>query len=200
MVFQRSNADPSLFLIAAQEKLTGVSELVGTMGLYVDDFLLAGTMTVSREALEQIRKEWKTSAPEFCGPGCGDGFLKFLGLQIWYRNGAFFLSQEDFVWDLLHRRGYQIDESGKGSHLPMVKETPGEEEEVAILSLRAAQGAVGEFLWVAINTIARPDLADFHLQSSNIDCPCYHCIILTFHRPNEGIRPPLMQVSSYIAL
>ena len=37
------------------------------------------------------------------------------------------------------------------------KETPGEEEEVDIPSLRAAQGAVGEFLWVAIKT--RPDLA-----------------------------------------
>ena len=45
---------------------------------------MAGTMTVLREALEQIRKEWKTSEPEFCGPGCGDGFLKFLGVQIWY--------------------------------------------------------------------------------------------------------------------
>ena len=59
--------------------------------------------------------------------------------------------------DLLNRRGYQIDETGKGSNLPMVKETPGEEEEVDIPSLRAAQGAVGEFLWVAIKT--RPDLA-----------------------------------------
>ena len=48
--------------------------------------------------------------------------------------------------DLLNRRGYQIDESGKGSNLPMIKETPGEEEEVDIPSLRAAQGAVGEFL------------------------------------------------------
>ena len=116
------------------------------MGLYGDDFLLAGTMTVIREALEQIRKEWKTSEPEFCGPGCGDGFLKYFGAQIWYRNGAFLLNQEDFVQDLLHRRGCQIDESGKGSHLPTVKETPGEEEEVDIPSLRAAQGAVGEFL------------------------------------------------------
>ena len=118
---------------------------------------MAGTMTVLREALEQIRKEWKTSEPEFCGPGCGDGFLKFLGVQIWYRNGSFFLNQEDFVRDLLNRRGYQIDETGKGSNLPMVKETPGEEEEVDIPSLRAAQGAVGEFFWVAIKT--RPDLA-----------------------------------------
>ena len=157
MSFQRSNADPSLFLIMAQEKLEGAGKLVGTMGLYVDDFLMAGTMTVLREALEQIRKEWKTSEPEFCGPGCGDGFLKFLGVQIWYRNGSFFLNQEDFVRDLLNRRGYQIDETGKGSNLPMVKEIPGEEEEVDIPSLRAAQGAVGEFLWVAIKT--RPDLA-----------------------------------------
>ena len=124
MSFQRSNADPSLFLIMAQEKPEGASKLVGTMGLYVDDFLMAGTMTVLREALEQIRKEWKTSEPEFCGPGCGDGFLKFLGVQIWYRNGSFFLNQEDFVRDLLNRRGYQIDETGKGSNLPMVKETP----------------------------------------------------------------------------
>ena len=38
MSFQRSNADPSLFLIMAQEKPEGASKLVGTMGLYVDDF------------------------------------------------------------------------------------------------------------------------------------------------------------------
>ena len=63
MSFQRSNADPSLFLIMAQEKPEGASKLVGTMGLYVDDFLMAGTMTVLREALEQIRKEWKLLNP-----------------------------------------------------------------------------------------------------------------------------------------
>ena len=82
MSFQRSKADPSLFLAMAQEKLKSVSELVGTMGLDVDDFLLAGNM----------RKEWKMSEPEFCGPGCADGFLKFLGVQIWYRNGTSFLN------------------------------------------------------------------------------------------------------------
>ena len=39
MSCQRSNADPSLFLIMAQEKLEGSSKFVGTMGLYVDNSL-----------------------------------------------------------------------------------------------------------------------------------------------------------------
>ena len=48
MSFQRSNADPSLFLIMAQEKPEGASKLVGTMGLYVGDFLMAGPDLVSK--------------------------------------------------------------------------------------------------------------------------------------------------------
>ena len=62
MKFQRSNADPSLFLIMAQEKPEGASELVGTMGLYVDDFLFGrehdsdpGSTGADQEGVENLR-------------------------------------------------------------------------------------------------------------------------------------------------
>ena len=71
---------------------------------------------------KQIRKEWKTSEPEFCGRGHDDKPLKFLGIQIFWDDGAYYLNQEDFVRDLLQRRGFTADAGGIGGVGPMSKE------------------------------------------------------------------------------
>ena len=62
MSFQRSNADPSLFLIMAQEKPEGASKLVGTMGLHVN----GGEPALGTSLLNALPVTAKTGcAPEF---------------------------------------------------------------------------------------------------------------------------------------
>ncbi|CAE7232618.1 GIP [Symbiodinium sp. CCMP2592] len=131
--------DPSLYLLIATDS-DGKESVKGTLGLYVDDFLLAGSMSIITDAIQQIRAEWKTSEPEFCGRGHDDKPLKFLGIQIFWNDGAYYLNQEDFVRDLLQRRGFKADAGGIGGAGPMSKEAPPDEpEEVSVEALRKAQ-------------------------------------------------------------
>ena len=170
MRFKKSEVDPSLYLIIATDA-EGNETVKGSLGLYVDDFLLAGSMSTIVDAIQQIRKEWKTSEPEFCGRGHDDKPLKFLGIQIFWDDGAYYLNQEDFVRDLLQRRGFTADAGGIGGVGPMSKETPPEEpEEVSVEALRKAQTAVGELLWLALKS--RPDLA-FCTSQLSVWCTRY---------------------------
>ena len=125
--FKKSEADPSLYLIVATDE-TGAEFVKGSVGLYVDDFLFAGSMVTVLDAMQQVRKEWKTSEPERVGPGCEEKALKFLGIQIRYSDGAYYVTQEDFVKDLLQRRGFRVEASVGGAG-PMSKESPPEEPE-----------------------------------------------------------------------
>ena len=122
MCFKKSEADPSLYLIVATDE-AGAEFVKGSVGLYVDDFLFAGSMVTVLDATQQVRKEWKTSEPELVGPGREEKALTFLGIQIRYSDGAYYLTQEDFVKDLLQRRGFEVEASVGGAG-PMSKESP----------------------------------------------------------------------------
>ncbi|CAE7751749.1 RE2 [Symbiodinium sp. CCMP2592] len=170
MRFKKSEVDPSLYLLIATDS-DGKESVKGTLGLYVDDFLLAGSMSIITDAIQQIRAEWKTSEPEFCGRGHDDKPLKFLGIQIFWNDGAYYLNQEDFVRDLLQRRGFKADAGGIGGAGPMSKEAPPDEpEEVSVEALRKAQAAVGELLWLALKS--RADLA-FCTSQLSVWCTRY---------------------------
>ncbi|CAE7765938.1 RE2 [Symbiodinium sp. CCMP2592] len=146
MRFKKSEVDPSLYLLIATDS-DGKESVKGTLGLYVDDFLLAGSMSIITDAIQQIRAEWKTSEPEFCGRGHDDKPLKFLGIQIFWNDG------------------------GIGGAGPMSKEAPPDEpEEVSVEALRKAQAAVGELLWLALKS--RADLA-FCTSQLSVWCTRY---------------------------
>ncbi|CAE6959946.1 GIP, partial [Symbiodinium sp. KB8] len=164
------DVDPSLYLIIATDP-EGKDTVKGTLGLYVDDFLLAGSMSIITDAIQQIRSEWKTSEPEFCGSGHDGRPLKFLGIQIFWNDGAYYLNQEDFVRDLLQRRGFHADAGGLGGAGPMSNEAPPDEpQEISVEALRSAQAAVGELLWLALK--CRADLA-FCARPLSVWCARY---------------------------
>ena len=90
---EESDANPSLFLIKSRQ--ADCTEILkGTLGLYVDDFLVAGKLSTVQVAMESIMREWKTSEPEFVGPNFEGKMLTFLGIQIQYADGAYCLTQD----------------------------------------------------------------------------------------------------------
>jgi hypothetical protein len=87
MGFQQSEADPNLYFLAGEAPLILV--------LYVDDLFL------TRD--EQLIADYKANlATEFEMKDVGLMHY-FLGLEVWQTDGSFFLGQEKYVVEILHR-------------------------------------------------------------------------------------------------
>ena len=150
----------------------------------MDDFIFASSRAILEAALQAVRAEWKASEPEWCGPGFEGSVLKYLGIQVSFDRDGYVLSQEDLIWDILAKRGFEISREGIGSCGPMSKEVlPEEAESVDGVTLRAAQAAVGELLWLAIKT--RPDIAYI---TSRLSLLCSRCPNFVCRKADEVYR------------
>ena len=111
---------------------------------------VVGEHDVVNSLLERIQQEWKCSSPEFVAEG---SYVKFCGFELTKKGDQFVLSQQSYAQDLLDRHPGLTCRS---TPFPgVLDEEP--ETEVRIQDVRAAQGIVGELLWLSCRT--RPDFS-----------------------------------------
>ena len=123
---------------------------LGFLALYVDDMAVVGEPKVVESLLNRIQVEWKCSAPEVVKEG---SWIKFCGFELSKRGDELLLGQKSYAQDLISRHPGVIC---KSMPFPgVLDEEP--EGEVSIQDVRAAQGIVGELLWLSCRT--RPDLS-----------------------------------------
>ena len=149
--------DQNLWGIYVRKGDTEVCE--GQAAFYVDDILMGGPRHVCDSVLDQIRRIWATSTPEFVEEGRP---MKFLGMEIEKTStGEFLLHQRCYTQELLNRHQVVI----KGSALRLPEE--GENEECPRMEdVRAAQAVTGELQWLANKT--RPDIAVYVSKMSSL--------------------------------
>ena len=120
-------------------------EALGFLALYVDDMAVVGELDMVNTLLERIQQEWKCSNPEFVVEGA---YVKFCGFELFKRGDQFILSQQSYAQDLLDRHP---GVAYRSTPFPgALDEEP--ENEVRIQDVRAAQGIVGELLWLSCRT------------------------------------------------
>ena len=111
---------------------------------------VVGELDTVNTLLERIQQEWKCSSPEFVVEGA---YVKFCGFELTKRGDQFLLSQQSYAQDLLDRHP---GVACRSTPFPgVLDEEP--EDEVRIQDVRAAQGIVGELLWLSCRT--RPDFS-----------------------------------------
>ena len=145
--------DPNVWKITASGDGL-IDEARGLMLVYVDDLLILGPRELVQRCLQRISQEWELSKPEWLNELSA---VRFLGMGIMKVPCGVFLNQEDYIRDVLRKNG---EELSYGSGVPITKDqtTRLEEEggEKDAESIRLAQKATGELMWVATRT--RPDL------------------------------------------
>ena len=126
-------------------------ELMGLMGIYVDDILAYSAGGILRELCKVIQRKWETSVPEFVKKG---EKVRFCGMDISRTERGYHLGQSSYTKELLSR----YKDGGYGSVIPIAKDMTEMPEEPNILphEVQAAQNSVGEVLWLITKT--RPDL------------------------------------------
>eukprot|EP00435_Cladocopium_sp_Y103_P026818 s1587_g6.t1 len=154
--WQQSRLDPCLYTLRSN------NELVGMMGVHVDDTALGGKGEVFERTVQQLKarfpyRKWRIGEGEFCGS--------------WYRqseDGSIHMSMASFVDKL---RTINVP---KGS----TPETPLNDAQIRVL--RAVNGSLN---WLSSQT--RPDLAvQTSLSQQSFPKPTIH----DFRRANQAIR------------
>ena len=153
MSFSPLVTDPNVWKILASGD--GLSdEEWGLVLVYVDDLMVLGLERTVRRCLERVSQEWELSAPEWFNH---QKAIRFLGIGILKVPENIFLSQEDYIRDLLQKNG---EEGARGSGVPITKDLMSRLEEEGgekdAEGIRMAQKATGELMWVCTRT--RPDL------------------------------------------
>ena len=128
--------------------------------IYVDDALILGETNIVEGLLQRLREEWELSKPEWLSE---KEAVRFLGMDLWKDSEGFFITQELYVADLLHRRK---EEDGPTSGIPITKDQAARLEDVPIEvpkleEVREAQKITRELMWLL--TRSRPDL--MHVMS-----------------------------------
>ncbi|CAE7540501.1 RE1 [Symbiodinium natans] len=130
------------------------NRLVGLAVTYVDDFLYLGEPDVIKAVDSWVREEWPASPLEWVN---GDEPSRYLGMELWLRDGKYMIGQGGYIRDLL-RSHEMTDVRAMYTHVPRewldgdydVQEEYSEEE------LRCSQRQVGELLW--LTSRSRPDI------------------------------------------
>ncbi|CAE7275199.1 RE1 [Symbiodinium sp. CCMP2456] len=131
------------------------AQMLGLLGLYVDDILTAGPSELLKAVFESMKSAWQLSTPEYLSAP-GDS-MKFSGFQVERTEAGYLLHQTSYVMDLLDQ--YREDITGE-EIAPAIKsyeisELKSDEERHTVT--KRAQTLVGQLLWVSNRT--RPDLA-----------------------------------------
>ena len=133
-------------------------ETIGLMLIYVDDILVLSVPGVITCIYKWLTSEWKCSALEMLA----DGPLRFLGVELRLQGGGIHVSQAGYVRDLLRQHGVE-ERPGDPLTVPCNREwlqdedTEDENAEAEEATVRMAQKATGEALW--LSTRSRPELA-----------------------------------------
>ena len=156
-------SEPHLWKVIEEgDDPTDTAELYGLVMTYVDDLFVARPQSVVNLILKEIQLVWTTSAPT----PVNEVPSKFLGMEIskekedgktnWH------LNQTSYIKDLVGRNPQVMKRQ-----IPITKDQSSmvEEENVEIGSVRQAQKAVGELLW--INDIEEPSTGDADISSGS---------------------------------
>ena len=123
---------------------------VGNLVVYVDDLLVLGDDSASSDLMTKILSTWKCSDPEWVNE---KGWVKFCGFEIRRHGNSLLIGQPSYIKELIKRHQITTQRT-----VPFAKQEGEEpEENVDPATVKAAQGIVGELLWVSIRT--RPDIA-----------------------------------------
>ena len=155
MFFQPLSTDPNVWRIVAEGKCF-LDEERGIMLVYVDDLMILGPEQTVRECLKRISQEWEISEPEWLN---SKNAVRFLGMGIRKLPEGIFLGQEDYLKDLMQKNA---EEGAAMSGVPITKDQVlrlEEEEEGSSKdaeTVRLAQKATGELMWVGTRTRPAP--------------------------------------------
>ena len=151
-------------------------EVLGVLGMYVDDGILAGLPEVVQRVGSFILENWNTKLQAVLSNAtlnlhAGEAFkiagksvkivqeTTFLGIQIRrLEDGSLFLTQESWIKSELQARGWKVLNGTKS--LPSINEghiPQQERDQTHAEQLRECQSQVGALLWVSLRT--RPDLS-----------------------------------------
>ena len=123
--------------------------------IYVDDFTVLAPKEVIDGVAQTIQKVWKASTLQVAQPGSP---IRFLGMTVHAEGRSFYLSQEDYVSEMIRIYGITRE---KWYQVPISKEQcafsilPTDEPPTDEL-VKKAQKLSGEVLWLANRT--RPDV------------------------------------------
>ena len=88
-------------------------EVIAVSGIYIDDFLTAGSSPVVRSFLATLRKMWKTSDPRYLTM---DADLPFLGVSIRMTKDGLLLHQHHYTQDLCVNTRRELPAVSQSSH------------------------------------------------------------------------------------
>ena len=122
----------------------------GYVVIYVDDFLAAGPRGLVDSIIKRIKEEWVCSMPEWVHH---EGWTKFRGMEMrWDGDGDLHVAQPSYIAELMKRHNVEC-----ARPVPFSKPEIPENPQITPEAVRAAQGLVGELLWVSVRT--RPDVS-----------------------------------------
>ena len=156
LVLRQTLAESELWMV--RDEVSGV--LVGLLVTYVDDILYLSEAYIVNALHAFVLEEWPASALEWVNEKVA---ARYLGVEILWEPdaGSFSISQAAYITDLLRAHNLQDAHS---TLLPVPREwverAEADLEETELdfdeETLRSAQRAVGEALWLA--TKSRPDI------------------------------------------
>ena len=138
-------------------------KILGYVGVYVDDLLIAGPRSLSDTLIRAVQGVWKTSAPEHLGPDpdCVP-ILRFLGMNLERVDedrskeldmpvGSILLSQMEYILDVLLKFEPSLQLK--------TRTTPGNQESFSPSSLMSHDQAVAEHL-ESLDALIAEDVTD----------------------------------------
>ena len=93
--FKQLLSDASLWAVLKDD------QLVGIIGIYVDDIIAAGPRKLVDEVLDMIGTMWKTSVPEVLQFGTAGEKFVFLSVCIVSVAAGYHIHQQEYVRELL---------------------------------------------------------------------------------------------------
>ena len=152
LVLDQMITEPNLWKI--QRKSDG--HLMGLLLVYVDDLLVLGCDSVLKATIKSVQRVWEISSPETVNEADG---VRFLGAELFCQPGQWWMTQSNYIQDLLVRNLGEDPETWSKRKTPLLAEPAVREDppNKDIPHIREAQRVIGELVWVATRT--RPDLA-----------------------------------------
>ena len=185
--FEPLQSEPNLWKLQNAEDPEDV-KVYGLLMTYVDDLLVTAPQSLMTAVIQKIQSTWTTSSPELVT----DIPIRFLGMEISkiYNENTqrddWMLTQQSYTLDLVQKE----DEKVKPKKVPMSRDQAAmepKEETPSIKSVRLAQKAVGEALW--LTTRARPDIMYVVLRMGS-----------AVTRAPEAVLRPSQQLKGYLSM
>eukprot|EP00435_Cladocopium_sp_Y103_P004783 s2934_g1.t1 len=137
---------------------TQAAQLVGLLLVYFDDLLVLGIISdiIIKPTIKAIQAKWETSIPEDIDSSSG---VRFLGAELFNDGIKWWMTQRNYIQDLLARNLGGNSSSWPTRKIPMASEPETREDPPGRdpLNVKEAQRIVGELVWVSTRT--RPDLS-----------------------------------------